>query len=65
MLKISLDNIKLSKVSPIFLWGTDRTHGVLSTHLDKTTVKTPFDDGLMTEDKYWSRLCKKNQLVRK
>lgn len=46
MVKIGLDNIKLSKMCPVFIGGTDRTCKGLSNYLDKKTVKVPFGNNI-------------------
>ena len=48
MLKISLDNINLSKIRPVFMGGTDRTCEVLNYYLDMRTVKVPFYGNFFT-----------------
>ena len=46
MVKISLDDIKLSKMCPIFIGGTDRTCKGLSNYLDKKTMEVPCDNNI-------------------
>lgn len=49
MVKISLDDINLSKMRPVFVWGTDRTCEGLSNHLVLKIVKDPFYDRSFTQ----------------
>ena len=48
MVKISLDDINLSKMRPVFVWGTDRTCEVLTNYLELKIVKDPFYDSSFT-----------------
>ena len=48
MVKISLDDINLSKMCPVFVRGTDRTCGALNNSLDIKTVKVPSNDTYFT-----------------
>ena len=55
MAKISLDDINLSKMRPVFRWGTDRTWTALNNYLEMKAVKVPFYNRFFTlGDKYRS-----------
>jgi hypothetical protein len=48
MVRISLDDINLSKKCPVFVRGTDRTCGALTNSLDIKTLKVPSNDTYFT-----------------
>ena len=48
MVKISLDDISLSKMRSVFMLGTDRTWTALNNYLDMNPVKVPFYNRFFT-----------------
>ena len=48
MTKTSLDNIKLSKMCPVFMGGVDQTCEASNSYLDMETVKVSFYDGFFS-----------------